>query len=377
MAEESDLERTEQPSPRRLEQAREDGQVPHSRELSTFMVLATGVAVLWVLGGWAVHRSARLFARGLEIDRADIQDPAAMGRILWMAAADGLTLLAPLFVALIVAAVVTPALLGGWNFSTKGFTPDWSRLNPLQGVGRLFSLSSLVELSKAILKAVLIGSVAWWVIQRDPQSIFALIAQPQASALGQAGREVLFAAAVVVAGLGLIALIDVPWQLWHYRSKLKMTREEVRKEAKEQEGDPHVKGRIRQQQREMARRRMMSEVPKANVVVTNPTHYAVALRYQAEQGGAPRVVAKGRDQLAARIREIAAQSGVPVVEAPALTRALFRHCDLEQQIPGALYTAVAEVMAYVYHLKRYLDEGGMPPAQPTALPVPPELDVRA
>ncbi|MBL8481362.1 MAG: flagellar type III secretion system protein FlhB [Rhodocyclaceae bacterium] len=377
MAEESDLERTEEPSQRRLEQAREEGQVPHSRELSTFMVLAVGVAVLWIMGGWAVNQSARLFARSLVVERADALDPAAMGRILWMAAADALTLLAPLFGALFVAAVLTPALLGGWNFSSKGYTPDWSRLNPLQGFGRLFSLQSLVELVKAILKAVLVGAVAWWVMQRDPQAIFALLAQPLTVALGQTGREVLFASAVVVAGLGLIAAIDVPWQLWHYRSKLKMTREELRKEAKEQEGDPHVKGRIRQQQREMARRRMMSEVPRANVVVTNPTHYAVALRYEAAQGGAPRVVAKGREQMAARIREIADQNGVPILEAPPLARALFRHCELEQQIPAALYTAVAEVMAYVFHLRRFMDEGGLPPVQPARLPVPPEMDMPA
>jgi flagellar biosynthetic protein FlhB len=195
--------------------------------------------------------------------------------------------------------------------------------------------------------------------------------------LASFARLLQFAALALLGGVALVAAIDVPFQLWQYYSKLRMTREEVRQEGKEQEGDPQVKARIRSQQREMARRRMMSEVPKANVVVTNPTHFAVALRYDSQKMGAPQVVAKGINHVAQRIRELAAEHGVPQLEAPPLARALHRHCEIGEQIPTVLYTAVAEVMAYVYQLDRYLsgdDRDMMPPKAPLGLVVPEGMD---
>ena len=187
-------------------------------------------------------------------------------------------------------------------------------------------------------------------------------------------ETVAFSALMIVLSLGLLALIDVPFQLWQYHKKLRMTKEEVKREGKEQEGDPQVKGRIRAMQREMARRRMMAEVPKADVVVTNPTHFSVALKYDAQRMGAPVVIAKGRGETALKIRELARENKVPVLEAAPLARALYKHCELEQAIPAALFTAVAEVMAYVYQLDTWMKEGGLPPPPPAHLPVPAGMD---
>lgn len=374
MAEESDLEKTEPASQRRLEQAREEGQVPNSRELATFLVTITGVAGMYAMAGWMWPRSAQLLRDGLDIDRRAIFDPAAMFALLIERAVDGLVLLAPLFIALLVAAFISPFLMAGWNFAPKALEPKFSKLNPAAGLKRMFSSTAAVELTKSVGKASLVGSVAVWVVMRDHQKLFALFGAPIDVALGATGDLIITATLLLVAGMGLIVAIDVPFQLWHYHSELKMTKEEARQEFKEQEGDPQVKGRIRQQQREMARNRMMANVPKADVVVTNPTHYSVALRYEAARGGAPRVVAKGAGEVALRIRTLAAEHGVPLVEAPPLARALHKHCELEQEVPARLFRAVAEVLAYVYQLNEAFARGGDVPRAPGDLPVPPDLD---
>src|SRR6185312_7341371 len=205
-------------------------------------------------------------------------------------------------------------------------------------------------------------------------AVVGLSVEPLASGTAHLSTLLLSSATAIVGGLVVIAMIDVPYQLWHYADKLKMTREELRQEAKESDGNPEIKAKIRQQQREMARRRMMAEIPNADVVVTNPTHYAVALKYAENKGGAPRVVAKGADDVAAKIREIAEENNVPMLEAPPLARALFRHTELGDQIPEALYTAVAEVLAYVFQLRAYRKNGGMYPQKPAELDVPPALD---
>jgi flagellar biosynthetic protein FlhB len=232
----------------------------------------------------------------------------------------------------------------------------------------------MVEMLKAVAKSVLIGGVALWVVWQDVEGVVSLIAEPLESGLPHLARLVGFNFMAVAGSMLVIVAIDVPFQLWNHSRQLKMTKEEVRQEAKETEGDPHVKARIRQLQREAARRRMMAEVPKADVIVTNPTHYAVALRYQEGRMGAPQVVAKGAALLAQRIRELGEENRVPILEAPPLARALYRHAELGQEIPAKLYTAVAEVLAYVYQLRRYRTHGGTAPETPRELPVPPELD---
>ena len=374
MAEESDLEKTEDPSPRRLEQAREEGQVPQSRELSTFLVTVTGAATLLLMGNWMATRVAGLMRDGFAFDRAAAFEPALMLEMMQRMLSGALLTLMPLFFALLVAAVAAPILLGGVVFAPKVLGLNFGRMNPIQGIGRMFSVHGLAEMVKAILKSVLVGGVAALVLWLNIDHLFDLMVEPLEVGMADFSDTVAFAALMIVLSLGLLALIDVPFQLWQYTKKLRMTKEEVKREGKEQEGDPMIKGRIRAMQREMARRRMMTEVPKADVVVTNPTHFSVALKYDAEKMGAPVVVAKGRGELALKIREIAKEHGVPMLEAPPLARALYKHCELEQSIPAALYTAVAEVMAYVYQLDAWMKQGGLPPVAPATLPVPAGMD---
>ena len=373
MAEDSDLEKTEPASPRRLEQAREEGQVPQSRELSAFFVLMAGAGTLWVAGSWLAQRIGGAVSRGLTFDRDEAFDTAALPALLLHQAGEALATLGPLLLILVVAALAGPFMLGGLNFSSKALTPDWMRLDPLKGFGRMLSMQSVGELVKGILKALLVGSVVVWVVLHEKDHIFALMGQPLEAGLQSMGRTILFSTLVIVGSMFLIVAADVPFQLWQYYKKLRMTKEEVRKEMKELEGDPQLKARIRSQQREMARRRMMAAVPKAQVVVTNPTHFAVALAYD-EKMPAPRVVAKGRGVIAQRIRDIAQEHGVPLLEAPPLARALYAHTEIDDIIPAALYRAVAEVMAYVYQLNAYLARGGKAPQAPADLPVPAELD---
>jgi len=316
---------------------------------------------------------ADLVRRGLTLDRSAAFDPAAPVMAFAGLAREALVLIGPLLLVLVVAALAGPLILGGFNLSSKALALDWKRLDPLKGFGRMFSINSISELVKAIFKSMLISGVVIWVILNEKDQLFALIGQPIEAGLHAVGRTILFSAMLIVASMALIVAADVPFQLWQYQKKLRMSKEEVRREMKELEGDPQLKARIRSQQREMARRRMMAAVPTAQVVVTNPTHFAVALAYD-ENMPAPRVVAKGRGLIAQRIREIAQENNVPLLEAPPLARALFAHTELGDIIPSALYRAVAEVMAYVYQLNAWLARGGRAPVPPAELPIPAELD---
>lgn len=376
MAEESDLERTEPASERRLEQAREDGNVPHSRELMAFMVLATGAGTFWVLGGWMAHGAADLLRHGLSFSRNAAFDSTVMSGTALAQTADGFGIVGPIFLAIMAAIIATPFIMGGWIFSSKAFQFDLTRMDPIKGFGRMFSWQSLAELMKAILKALLIGGVLYWVVRNEQDRMFALLAQPIEAGLTSFSHLLFFSFVAAIAGLALIAAIDVPFQLWQYHDQLKMTREELKKEARESEGDPQLKARVRSQQREMARSRMMSQVPKADVVVTNPTHFAVALKYDRVVSSAPVVVAKGMNLIADRIREIAGESRVPLLEAPPLARALYRHAEVGDQIPAALYVAVAEVMAWVYQVNEFAANAGsmLLPAAPALIAVPEGLD---
>lgn len=374
MAEESDLEKTEQPSPRRIEQAREEGQVAQSRELSTFLVLISGVTGLWLMGDWVAGRMLNTLRQGFTFDRDMVFDTQLMLAGFGELFTQTIITLSPLFALLMVAAVTAPIMMGGFVFSPKALGFKFSRMDPLKGLGRMFSVHGLVELVKSVLKAVVVGTMGVFAVWRESEHVFTLMNQSLQSAFPAFIETLIFAAILIILGLALIAMLDVPFQLWQYRKKLRMTKEEVKRETKEQEGDPHVKARVRAIQREMARRRMMAEVPKADVVVTNPTHFAVALRYDSGKMSAPVVVAKGRGDVALKIREIAAEHNIPLLEAPPLARALYAHCELEQAVPGALYTAVAEVMAYVYQLNHWIANGGTPPVTPTALSVPDKLD---
>lgn len=374
MAEDSDAEKTESASPKRLEQAREDGDVPRSREVATFTVLMTAGAGLWFTGNGLVRQLNAVMVSGLSLNREQVFDANVL--ILRVAHDIGAVMLAclPLALAIMVVALASPLLIGGWLFSGKAIAPNFGKLNPIKGLGNMFSVNALVELLKAIAKTIVVGGVAWLVVLSQKEAVFGLAVESVRS--GSAHMIDLLGAAFlfIVGGLGVVAAIDGPYQIWHYANKLKMTRQEVTQESKESDGNPQIKAKIRQMQREMSRRRMMAAVPTADVVVTNPTHYAVALKYADGQGGAPQVVAKGSDEVAAKIRELAREHKVPLLEAPALARALHQHTDIGDEIPEALYAAVAEVLAYVFQLRAYGKGGGKYPDRPTRLAVPPELD---
>ena len=373
MSEESDLEKTEEASPRRLEKAREDGDVARSRELVTLVMLGAGISGLWLTSGSLGTTFGGALQHGLQFDRKSAFDASHMMNQAGSMVLEGLLAIAPFFGMMMLAALVGPIILGGWLFSTKAIAPNFGKLNPLAGIGRMFSTQSLAELTKALAKSLLVGLVAWWVISGHVGDMVALMGEPANRALPHAIRMIVVDCAVIAATLVIVAMIDVPYQLWSHAKKLRMSREDVRQEHKESEGDPHVKANIRRMQQQIAKRRMMSEVPKADIVVTNPTHFAVALKYRDGDMRAPIVVAKGSDLVAQRIRELAKEHNVAVLEAPPLTRALFKHTRLGDEIPAGLYTAVAEVLAWVYQLKRWKDEGGDAPRTPSDLPVPSEL----
>lgn len=374
MAEDSDLERTEPASARRLERAREDGDVPRSRELSTCTILLASGLGLWFLGDRAAVGLRSMLSGSLQIARPEVYDFNLLLQKYTSSVMDLLVIFAPLAVLLIVVALGSPALIGGWLFTAKALQPNFGRLNPLSGLGNMISVRAGVELLKAIGKALLVGVFSWMVVKSQFTTMLNLMSEPVNNAVSHVVHIMLMSFMTIVCSLIVIALIDAPYQMWQHASRLKMTRQELRQEAKESDGNPEIKAKIRAQQREMARRRMMSKVPTADVVVTNPTHYAVALKYTDNSMRAPRVVAKGADVVAARIRELAEQNNVPILEAPPLARALYRHTELDQEIPQALYTAVAEVLAYVYQLKIFRQRGGDLPVLPTDLDVPEQLD---
>jgi len=374
MAEDSDAEKTEPASSKRLEDARKEGDVPRSRELATFAVLMTSGAGLWLTGKGLVAQLNATMISGLTFEREQVLNSNAL---IWRVTGDiAQVMLAclPLALAIMFVAVASPLLIGGFLFTGSAVAPKFSKLNPAKGLANMVSTNALVELLKAVAKTIVVGSVAYLVVMSQKDAVMGLSLESLKS--GPAHMVDLLASAFlyIVGGLGIVAAIDGPYQMWHYANKLKMTRQEVIQESKESEGNPQIKGKIRQLQREMARRRMMAAVPTADVVVTNPTHYAVALKYTDGQGGAPRVVAKGSDEVAAKIRALAKEYKVTLLEAPALARALHKHADIGDEIPEALYSAVAEVLAYVYQLRAFNKGAGKYPDRPTKLAVPPELD---
>ena len=374
MAEDSDLERTEPASQQRIDKAREDGDVPRSRELATMTILLAAGGGLYVTGDSLVRQINSTLAAGLSFDRSQAFDFNLLQSHLGAHLLDLLIAFAPLAGLLMLVALASPLLIGGWLFSTQALMPDFGRISLFKGLGRLVSTNALVELGKAVAKAVLVTTVSYLVMKHQIDAVLGLMVEP-ARAGSMHMTHILFASfMLIVMSLVLIAAIDAPYQMWQYGKKLMMTRQEVRQEAKESEGNPEIKAKIRQQQREMARRRMMSEVPTADVVVTNPTHYAVALKYADGKMRAPQVVAKGADEVAAKIRELAAANNVPLLEAPPLARALFRHAELGDEIPEALYTAVAEVLAYVFQLRAFRTNGGVRPEMPSDLDAPLPLD---
>jgi flagellar biosynthetic protein FlhB len=352
MAEDSDQEKTEQPTPKRLQDARDKGQVARSRELGTAAVMVAGSSVLLLGGGPLAAGMGRLLQGGLTPSRAELTNPAAMAPALGHAVVQSLLIAAPVLLAVLAASIVAPLALGGWIFSAQALAPKFDRLNPVTGLGRIFGMQGLSELVKALLKLVVVGAIAaaagWWLMQ----DMLALGSMAPAAGIARAAYLLALALLLMSAGLIVVAAVDAPFQWWQHHRQLKMTREEIRQEFKESDGSPEVKSKIRELQRKYSKRRMMQDVPRADVVVTNPTHYAVALKYDARRMRAPRVLAKGRDLVALEIRRLAEASRVPVFEAPPLARVLHGSTEIGREIPAGLYLAVAQVLSYVYQVQQ-------------------------
>ncbi len=380
MAEDSGQERTEDPTPRRKQQAREKGQVAHSRELNTMlMMLSSGVALL-VQGPALVAVLGNLFSQHLQMSRAEIFDPGTMMPMFDSAMLAAIWGLMPFFIVVMLAAIAGPLAMGGVGFNSKAIEFKWEKLDPVKGLQRLFALRGLVELFKALAKFLIIGSIAVIFLYHQLDNYLALGNEPIKLALAHTMDLLLQGFLVIASTLIFMALIDVPFQLWDHSRQLKMTIQEIRDENKENEGNPEVRGRVRRLQKEMAQRRMMGEVPKADVVVTNPEHYAVALKYDPETMPAPILLAKGADLMAMQIRTIAREHGVMILEAPPLARALHHTTEIEGEIPAGLYLAVAQVLAYVFQLKRADKSqgrtqgyGGGKPHRMNDLPIPDDM----
>ncbi|ERY29940.1 flagellar biosynthetic protein FlhB [Pseudomonas aeruginosa BL12] len=370
---ESGQDKTEEPTEKRRREAREKGQLPRSRELNTLAILMAGAGGLLIYGADLAGALLRLMRSNFELSRETAMNTESMLQLLGASAYLAAQGLWPILLMLLVAAIVGPIALGGWLFSMDALQPKFSRLNPLSGLKRMFSAKSLLELSKALIKFLVVLAVALLVLSADRDALLALAHQPLEQAILHSVRVVGWSAFWMACSLLLIAAVDVPYQIWDNRQKLLMTKQEVRDEYKDSEGKPEVKSKIRQMQREMAQRRMMAAVPEADVVITNPTHFAVALKYDPAGGGAPLLLAKGNDFLALKIREVAQEHKVMVMESPALARAVYYSTELDQEIPAGLYLAVAQVLAYVYQLKQYQTGKGKRPSPLKDLPIPPDL----
>jgi len=369
MAETENEDRTERASEKRLQEAREKGEIPRSRDLSGAMVVLAGASILLSYSASMYAHMQHIYALGLGYSREALFSDALMSRALHAALGEMLGLLMPVFAATLLAAVGSTVLIGGLNFSSQALVPNFQRLDPIAGFGRLFSLNGLIELAKSLLKVAFIGIALVVLLRHDETEVMATGHETIRSGVGHA-LSLLFSVL-----LGVIGGLDALWQRFDYERRHRMSKQEVKDEHKETEGNPHLKGRIRQMQHQIARRRMIQDVPKADVIVVNPTHFAVALRYDDARMRAPRVIAKGLDVLAQQIRLVADAHRIPLVEAPPLARALYATTEIGQEIPSALYVAVAQILAYVYQLKQATERGGPVPDVPRP-DVDPELQGR-
>jgi flagellar biosynthetic protein FlhB len=344
-------ERTEEPSQRRLQDARERGQVPRSRELTNFATMIGGSATLIAIGGTLATHLSQIMRHALSIDPERLRDPDTMLHSLSEAALSATGVLLPVFAALIVLVLLASVALGGWNFSMQAMAPDFTRLSPLAGIKRLLGLRGASELGKALLKCAVVAGVCAAIVSSLFRDVLALGHMEPRAAIGRGAGLLGWSFVWLCGSLALVAIVDVPLQLFQFKRTLRMTRQELRDEAKESDGRPETKQRIRQLQQTLARRRMMHKVPTADVVIVNPTHFAVALKYDPKTMRAPRVLAKGLDLVAQNIRRIAEEHRVPVFESPKLARALYQSTDLNKEIPAGLYVAVAQVLSYIFRVR--------------------------
>jgi flagellar biosynthetic protein FlhB len=371
MADSDSSEKTEEPTGRRLQKARDEGQVARSSEMPAAAVTIAATAVLVGLGGWLLHRLSRLFAQGLSFDRTVLDTPSLMPSAFAAQTGEALFLLLPVFAATAVAAIGASGVTGGYLLSWKSVMPNMEKLNPISGMKRMFGTHAAVELVKGVAKFSLVSLVLWIELNRHLQELLHLGNMSLEPAMALTGKLIGESALWLTLTLVFIALLDAPYQRYAYIKRMRMTKQEVKDELKDMEGRPEVKAQIRRKQREMANARMMQKVKDADVVITNPEHFAVALAYDPTSDGAPILLAKGVDQMAARIREEAKAHGVEIFQAPPLARALYFTTELDQPVPESLYYAVAQVIAYVFNLTNI--RPGMQPMQRPRPDVPPGM----
>ena len=369
----SSQEKTEEPTQRKIEKSREEGQIPRSRELATFAVLFAGCGGILMFGGFLITTMVQAFTESFTLDREMLFDTSAMFSLLGLQAERAAVATAPLLGVLLVAAIAGPIALGGWMFSVKALAFKGSRINPISGIKRMFSMKSLMELVKALAKSATIGTVGWLIVSNSIDALVLLGREDPVAGMKDALSIVAWAFFAMGSSTILIAIVDVPFQLYDNRKNLKMTMQEIKDEYKDTEGKPEVKRRIREAQMDAASRRMMQDVPKADVIITNPTHFAVALKYDSNGDNAPILLAKGGDFAAARIREIAAKHRIEVVSSPPLARSIYYHTDVGKEIPSGLYLAVAQVLAYVFQLREFRKGRGERPWKVRDFKIPKDL----
>jgi flagellar biosynthesis protein FlhB len=360
-------------TPQRLKKARDDGQVARSKDLSNVTVLGGGMLVLFALAptGFAQLRDA--LASQLRFDNASVRAPELMLQRLSGSTAQALMVYLPLGLLVVALAIAALVAAGSFALSTKPIEPKLSNISPLSGFKRLFSRQQVIETFKLVGITTVVLLVAGQFIVNHAEAFATLLMRPLEAGIGQLAQWLAVGVGLLLLVIGVVAAIDVPTQRFLHKHRLRMSHDEIKREHKEAEGDPHVKSHRRARQRQLAQRQSIRAVPKADLVVMNPTHYAVALRYDEATMAAPRVIAKGTDLLAMKIRDVAKANAVPVLQSPMLARALYAHAEIDQEIPGALFTAVAQVLAWVYQFKAAMNGQGRMPADPQPT-VPPELD---
>lgn len=351
MAEEESQEKTEQPSPKRLKESREKGQIARSKDFNATLILLFSGGAMWLVGQYMAKSFLLLMQEGMRFNRTELTLPKEMYRHLLKIIYQGFGGILPLLLIITLITVCAPVLMGGWVFSGQSLQPQFSRLSPAKGLKRIFSLNGIMETIKASLKLSLVSVVAYFVLLGQFPSLLALTSYSLQTAVSDGLYHVLLAFTLMSLSLLIVAGIDVPFQWYSHMKELKMTKQELKDEYKETEGKPEVKGAIRRMQHEIARRRMMTEIPKADVVITNPTHYAVALAYKVGKHRAPVVVAKGKDLIALQIHRVAHANDVPILRLPPLARSIYFSTKLNAAIPQGLYVAVAQVLAYLMQLK--------------------------
>ena len=373
MAENQDgQEKSEDPTSKKQEESRKKGQLPRSKELTTFFGLLMAIIGIMIFAADLIEVITSIMKTNFSVERAVLFDNNQLMLHFKPELANMLKALIPLFLLLVITVILSSSLLGGFNFSSQAMGFKFNKMNPLKGMKKIFGTQGLVELIKSIFKIGLLGAIAVFFLWQARFELSGLSQEPFPGAFLHAMELISWQFLLVTLGMIVVVLIDVPYQIWTHTQQLKMTKQEVKDESKNTEGNPEIKGRQRQLQRDMAMQRMMGDVPKADVIITNPTHFSVALQYDPEGTGAPVMLAKGADLVALQIRNVAQAHEIPILEVPPLSRAIYYSVEIGDEIPAGLYVAVAQILAYIFQLKNGEVDETMKPDL-SDLPIPDEL----